>query len=49
MLQLYEKNSLFIRFKCYCLRGIKEGFAINMAKPPKINLDTPALCISATQ
>ncbi|WP_221894081.1 hypothetical protein [Bathymodiolus japonicus methanotrophic gill symbiont] len=23
MLQLYEKNSLFIRFKCYCLRGIK--------------------------
>ncbi|WP_140414032.1 hypothetical protein [Bathymodiolus platifrons methanotrophic gill symbiont] len=26
-----------------------EGFAINMAKPPKINLDTPALCISATQ
>ncbi|WP_221899516.1 hypothetical protein [Bathymodiolus platifrons methanotrophic gill symbiont] len=22
-LTAYEKNSLFIRFKCYCLRGIK--------------------------
>jgi transposase-like protein len=24
-------------------------FAINMANPPKINLDTPALCTLATQ
>ena len=43
MSQLFEKNNLFIRFKCFRLRGIKWGFAINKAKPHKINCDEPAL------
>ena len=43
MSQPYEKNNLFTRFNCFCLKGIKWGFAINKAKPPKINPDTPVL------
>ncbi len=49
MSQLYEKNNLFIHFKYFCLKGIKWGFAINEAKPPKINPDTPVLCSKVTQ
>jgi len=44
MLQLYKKINIFIGFKCVRPKVIKLGFAMNMAKPPKINLDSPVSC-----